>query len=143
MSHYRTIEIEGTTYRYVVGKHVTKIDEVGLFDNHTIGHNHYGDQVSVRPSHVEVTIRRHLGIPQREYAWDKPITKKSDPGPRTRGFMALLGKKIVDIRVSAINEVILEDEDACRYAIETDSTGPLGLGVISLRVLAGDENEDN
>ncbi len=57
--------------------------------------------------------------------------------------MALLGKKIVDIRVSAINEVILEDEDACRYAIETDSTGPLGLGVISLRVLAGDENEDN
>lgn len=154
MSHYRTIEVEGRKFQYVVGNYRTKITEVvkagmaftgtevGLYFNNDIGHVYDEDRIAVRPGHIEKVIRRELSIPQREYDWDKPMTKKSDPGPRTRGFRQLIGVRIVDIRVSAINEVILEGENGDRYAIETDSTGPLGLGVISLRTLTGTEAED-
>ena len=142
MSHYRTIEVEGKEYRYCVGRYITKIDGVGVFENHRIGRNATDDKISVRPSHIETTIRRELSIPQREYDWDKPMTKKSDPGPRTRGFRDLIGVRIVNIRVSAINEVILEGENGDRYAIESEAAGPYGVPVISLRALAGTEAED-
>ncbi len=142
MSHYRTIEVEGNVYRYVVGRYQTKIDGVGVFHNNDIGKVYSEDNISVRPSHIETIIRRELRIPQREYDWDTPVTKKSDPGPRTRGFMNLLGVRIVDIRVSAINEVILEGENGDRYAIESESSGSLGIPVIKLRVLAGNESEE-
>jgi hypothetical protein len=153
MAHYRKIEIDGRTFEYVVGNHRVKINElksngitftaveVGLFNVMDIGHVIDEDKVEVRPSHIEKTIRRHLAIPQRPYAWDTPITKKSDPGPRSRGFRALIGVCIVDIRVSAINEVILKDMDGTCYAIESEA-GPYGLPVIKLRVLAGNEAED-
>lgn len=143
MAHYRIITVEGKDYRYCVGRWATKIDGVGVFHNETIGRDMGDDKTAVRPSHIETTIRRELNIPQREYDWDVPQTKKADSGPRTRGFRLLLGVRIVDIRVSAINEVILEGENGDRYAIETENSGPLGLGVISLRVLAGNENEDH
>ena len=142
MSHYRTIEVEGKTYRYVIGNHVTKIDNVGMWHNATIGKVYSEENISVRPSHIEMIIRRELGLPQREYDWDKPMTKKSDPGPRTRGFRDLIGVRIVDIRVSAINEVILEGENGDRYAIESEAAGPYGVPVISLRALTGTEAED-
>ena len=142
MSHYRTIEVEGQEYRYCVGRFVTKIDCVGLFDNHRIGREMGDEKVSVRPSHIEAAIRRNLNIPQREYDWDTPMTKKSDPGPRTRGFRDLIGVRIVDIRVSAINEVILEGENGDRYAIESEAAGPYGIPVIRLRTLAGTDAEN-
>ena len=152
MAHYRTLEIDGVTYRYVVGNHRTKVNIVdpdgsagsrwtGTFYNSDIGHVYDEDHISVRPSHIEKAIRKALKLPQREYDWDKPATKK-DPGPRTRGFRNLVGARIVDVRVSAINEVILEAEDGARYAIESESAGPLSIPIISLRVLAGNEDED-
>jgi hypothetical protein len=134
VSHYRTIEVEGNMYRYVVGRHKTKIDGVGLFDNDRIGCVYSEEIVEVRPSHVEKIIRRELSIPQREYDWDKPATKV-DPGPRTRGFIALIGAHIADIKVSAINEVILTDTLGRRFAIESQDSHH-GVGVISLRKLA-------
>lgn len=152
MAHYRTINIEGTDYKYVVGKYKTKITRcdpngthtdylVGVFYNNAIGYTYNESIAEVRPSHVEKVIRRELKIPQREYDWDTPQTKKSDPDPRSRGFRALVSKRIIDVRVSAINEVILEDEEGCRYAIE-NKAGPLGIDTISLRALKGNENED-
>ena len=152
MAHYRNIEVDGKQFKYVVGNHCTKIVScvpggthtdflVGVFDNFSIGKVYDEDHISVRPSHIEAAIRKALKMPMREYDWDKPATKK-DPGPKTRGFRNLIGARIVDVRVSAINEVILEAEDGARYAIDTESSGPLGIGVISLRVLTGTEDED-
>lgn len=153
MSHYRTIEIDGRTFQYVVGNHRTKVNEVvktgaaftatqvGLFNNSEIGYVYDEDKVEVRPSHVEKAIRRELSIAQREYEWDTPITKKSDPGPRTRGFRSLIGVTIDDIRVSAINEVLLVGSDGTRYAIETNDY-VLGIGVIRLRVLDTADQDD-
>ncbi len=154
MAHYRTIEVDGKLFKYVVGNHRTKILKVdpdgsagglgglvGTFYNSQIGHVYDEDHISVRPSHIEAAIRKALKMPMREYDWDKPATKK-DPGPKTRGFRNLIGARIGDVRVSAINEVILEAEDGARYAINTESSGSLGIGVISLRVLTGTEDED-
>jgi hypothetical protein len=128
MSHYRTIEVEGTTYRYVVGRHRTNIVDVGLFDNSRIGYVYDEDITEVRPSHIEKVIRRELGIPAKVYDWDTPVTK-ADPGPKTRGFRKLIGETIVDVTVTA-NSVILRDAFGVEYSIEGDTTG-----IVSLRVL--------
>lgn len=150
MAHYRTIEVEGVTYRYVVGSYRTKVNIVdpdgsatsrwtGLFYNSDIGTVYSEDRISVQPSHIERAIRRVLKIPQRQYDWDKPAAKK-DSVPKTRGFRNLIGAKIVDVRVSAINEVILEGADGARYAIET-GLGAAGMSTIFLRTLTNSEDE--
>lgn len=128
MSHCRTIEVEGTTYRYVVGRHRTNIVDVGLFDNSRIGYVYDEDITEVRPSHIEKVIRRELGIPAKVYDWDTPVTK-ADLGPKTRGFRKLIGETIVDVTVTA-NSVILRDAFGVEYSIEGDTTG-----IVSLRVL--------
>lgn len=128
MSHYRTIQVDGTPYSYVVGRHRTNIVAVGLFDNYRIGRVICGDCVEVSPSHIEKAIRSALGLPARAYDWDTPVTK-TDPGPRTRGFRKLIDQTISDVTVMA-NSVILKDSNGVEYSIEASSSG-----IVSLRVI--------
>lgn len=65
-----------------------------------------------------------------------PSQRKVDLGPRTRGFANLLGKRIVAIDASAVNVIILVDENGERWEISAE-TGIGAIPVVSCQVVTG------
>lgn len=53
---YRTIEVNNKTYEYVTGITHTKIKDVGVFLNETIGKDMGDNKVSVQTSHIKEMI---------------------------------------------------------------------------------------
>jgi hypothetical protein len=51
---------------------------------------------------------------------------------RAQGFSKLKGKTIAAVRAGAINEVTVTCEDGSRFAICTETSGPLGLPLLTL-----------
>lgn len=138
MSHYREIMIPGPEglmpYKYVIGEHKIKIVGVGVFDK---PHSY----LALLPNDVRKLIEANCpvltALREEQQTWDvpevKPVKpKKVDLVPKMRGFHLLFGKRLIDIDVTAINEIIIEDDEAARYVISADGDGPLGLPVIRL-----------
>jgi hypothetical protein len=55
---YRTIEVNNKVYEYTIGKTHTKIKNVGVFLNETIGEVQKNEQVSVKPSDLKAIIEK-------------------------------------------------------------------------------------
>lgn len=147
MAHYRDIQIDGHSFKYVVGEHRTKIVKVepgltytiGTWDNREIGDVYDERHIAVRPNHIEKTIRKEFGLPARQYDWDVPTKAKADPGPKTRGFREMIGTEVVDVQVS-VNAVIIEGRNGERFSIEGIGLDGM-MATVKCRQLLGDEAE--
>jgi hypothetical protein len=118
------------TFQYVIGRWNTKIKGIGVFENHVIGStvgNPEDERVSVTPADIKRAILMSPRCPPavaNARAWDKPPfpgPKKTDPGPRTRGFAKLVGVEIARVEASAVNQVILHGTDGSRFVIDADT----------------------
>ena len=144
MATRREITVEGVKYFYSVGKRQTTIFGMGVYTNGSqIGEtvDVSMDVFKVRPRDVEDIIRLEKDLPSRRLLkWRakvaeeeaKPKPKKVDPGPRTRGFMNIFGKKIVAINTEAVNVVGLTTENGDYFEIEVEMS-PNSIPIISCR----------
>lgn len=138
-------------FEYTVGRYSTHIKKIGDFSNAVIGNcvDVSMDKYEVTPADVRRAILSSPQCPpavlEFERAFDEQrsaaAAAKKDPGPRTRGFKQLVGKRIVDFRMSDRGEIILEDEEAGRYRIEVSYSRGFDAVVPSLFMLEGDEQE--
>jgi hypothetical protein len=118
------------TFQYVIGRWMTKIRGIGVFENHVIGStvgNPADEKIAVTPKDIQRAILMSPRCPEhvkKARDWDKPPfpgPKKTDPGPKTRGFAKLIGVEIGRIEASAVNQVILHGTDGSRFVINADT----------------------
>jgi hypothetical protein len=122
------------TFQYVIGRWMTKIKGIGVFENHVIGTtvgNPADEKISVTPKDIQRAILMSENCPaavKNARTWDKPPFpgKKTDPGPRTRGFAKLVGVEIDRIEASTVNQVIIHGTDGSRFVIDAET----GIGAI-------------
>lgn len=114
------------TFEYVIGRWKTKIKGIGVFDNGDIGStvgNPADEKIAVTPKDIQRAILRSDKCPphvRKARDWDVPPFpgKKVDPGPRTRGFISLIGTEIGAVTLDAQNKIILHGTDGSSYKID-------------------------
>jgi hypothetical protein len=133
-----TVGESSCTFEYVIGRWNTKIKGIGVFENKVIGsevrHPDRPVKIAVTPRDIQREILMSEKCPphvKNARAWDKPPfpgPKKTDPGPRTRGFAKLVGVEIDRVEASTVNQVILHGTDGSRFVINAET----GIGAIPI-----------